>query len=270
MVTMKLDSTGVDPSKSASGFDAYDGPMATPGVYAAEIRSMRVRVSNAGNHYFNVLFVLSDQKTAERQKFKGYPHFEKITPGDSDFQKDRVGKLLAGICGKVKANVTHDEVTDGGQVTKVGGKDPIGAKFKIVLRRDGEFNGEPQLAIGDLFPWPDDEPFPSKSSADDEEEDEEDSEEEEEEDVEDEGEDEEEDEEEEEQDDAEAEFEARQEELGGMTRAELKSVLKELDDSVKVLKKHTDDDLRTKILDIEWPAEDDEEEEEGDSEEPPF
>jgi hypothetical protein len=267
MVQMKIDSTGVDPKKS-SGFEPYEGPLPRPGTYAAVIRSCKIRISQAGNPYFNVLFEFADQVNAEKQAFKGYPLWDKIVPGDSDIQKERVGKLAYTVCGKVKAVVNHEEVTDGGTVKTIGGKDPVGVRCKVVVSR-GSFNGEPILELRDLFPWPKDEAWPegSPEDGDDSEEmeevedDEADDEADEEEEVEEED-DEAEEEEEEEDDD---EFETRKAELAGWSRADLKSGLKELDPDFKFLKKHTDDDLRTALLGLEFPDSD----EDGD-EEPPF
>lgn len=275
---ISLKGSGVDVSKS-SGFEPYEGPKPKPGVYAAIVRSVRIRISQAGNPYFNVLFELADQTTGEKQKYKGYPHFEKIVPGESDFQKERVAKLLHLLSGKdpnkVDVNVVHDEVTDGGAVTKVGGKDPVGSKARIVIALGEMYEGERQLRISDLFPWPKGtewptgEGFEDEASDDEEELDEEiedeepedEESEEEESDEEEEEEEEEEDEEGEEEEDDEAddeEFEARQAELSSSTRAELKAILKEVAPDFKVLKKHTDTNLVDAILDVEFPVEGDE------------
>ncbi len=277
MVTMKIgaeQTAGIDPN-SSSGFEPYEGPLPPAGVYAAVIRSVRIRVSQAGNPYFNVLMEFGDQTTPEKQKFKGYPLWDKVVPGESDIQKERLAKFMNTVCGKTSGNVMHDEVTDGGKVTKIGGKDPVGVKCKVVAQR-GSYSGEPILECRDLFPWPKDVDWPDGSGAEDEESTEE---------IEDEtdedapeeaegdepeddeeGDEEPEDEAEEEGDDEDEEddgaFEARQAELAEMDRTAIKAELKKADPDFRVLKKHTDDDLRNEVLDTEFPPE------EGD--EPPF
>lgn len=266
MVQMKLDMTGVDPTKS-NGFEPYEGPLPSPGIYAATLQTIRVRISGNGNPYFNVGYLFGDQNSEAKQKVKGYMQWDKVTPGESDFQKERVGKLLYAICGKVKANVVHEEVTDGGLVTKVGAKEPVGTRVKVVIRRSS-YNGEPTTEVTDLFPWPKDEPWPTgdaEASDDDteveveaDEEPEPDEDEPEPEDVA----------EEDEPEDEDDEFESRQAELAGMDRAAVKAVLKTVDPSFKVLKRHTDDELREAVLDVEFPPEDSDEEEGDDG--PPF
>lgn len=279
MVQMKVDATGVDPTKS-SGFEPYEGPVPKPGVYAAVIQSVRIRISQAGNPYFNVLYVLDNQETAEKQACKGAPVFDKVVPGESDIQKERLGKFIHTVCNKVKANVDHDEVTDGGKVNKIGGKDPVGTKVRLVVARE-MYNGEAQAKVTDVFQWPKDKDWPTgefedeelEESEDDETEDDDTEEEPEEDD--DEVEDDEEDDDEEEEDDEEDEededgFEERSAELEGLDRAALKNIAKS-DYDLKVLKKHTEEDLRNMILDHEFPAEgeEDDDEEDGDDK-PPF
>jgi hypothetical protein len=286
MVNMKisLKGTGVDVNKT-SGFEPYEGPMPKAGVYAAEIVACKMRVSQAGNPYFNVGFELTHQTTVDKEQYKGFLHWEKIVPGESDIQKERVAKFLHTVSGKdpakVDISVNHEDITDGGKVNTIGGKDPVGTKCRLTLSRT-TYNGEPDTDMRDIFPWPKDQDFPSEApegaiKTDDAEDDdaaepeevEEVDETEEEEPEGDEAEDEEEegeDEEEPEDDDTEA-FEARQAELREVDRTELKKVLKGLDADFKVLKRHTDEDLANAILDIEFPPVDDEGEE-GD--EPPF
>lgn len=279
MVQMKLDATGVDPNKS-NGFEPYEGDMPVPGVYAATITSTRVKISQAGNQYINVLYILADQVKAERQQFKGYPQFDRVVPGDSDFQQERVGKFLNSVCGKVKANIVHDDPNDGGIITKVGGKDPVGTRVKLVLARDRKEEGyEPAMRVTDVFPWPKNEPWPDgvhegleeeeeevdeevdepdedEEAEDESDEDEEDADEDEEE----EDGDEEEEEDEEEEDDE--EYNERLAELEALNRVALKKVLKTADADFKVLKSHEDSDLVEAILAAEFPEEA--------AEEPPF
>ncbi len=271
MVNLKIDlkGSGVDLNKS-SGFEPYEGPLPRPGVYAATIRSCKIRISQAGNPYFNILFEFGNQNKEEKQAYKNFPLWDKIVPGDSDIQKERVAKFLHAVSGKDPSNVnvavTHDEVTDGGNVTKIGGKDPVGTRCRVTVNRSS-YNGEPIVELRDLFPWPKDEAWP-QGDADVEDEDvevededvveeEEPEEEEEEEEVE------AEEEEEEEEDDG--EFEARTAELEALDRTQTKAILKGLDPEFKMLKKHSDEDLRNAILDIEFPTS----EEDGDDD-PPF
>ena len=274
MVQLKLDSTGIDPTQS-NGFEPYEGPLPRPGAYAAVIRSCKIRVSQAGNPYINVLLEFANQVTPEKQVFKAFPLWDKIVPGDSDIQKERVGKFLYAVCGKVKANIEHEEIADGGTVKKVGGKDPIGTRCRVVVRR-GSYNGEPQAELADLFPWPKDQEWPEEAPDGSEVEDEE-IEDEEAEEADEPDEDEEESDEEESEDEAEddeeeddGEFEARQAELAGMDRTALKTALKAVDPEFRVLKRHTDDELREAILDVEFPVDSEEDDEEEGDDEPPF
>lgn len=275
MVQMKIDLKGKVNVNEASGFAPYEGPVPRPGVYAAVIQVCRVKISANDNPYFNVMVELAGQNTPEKNAVKGAPVWERYVPGPSDFAQEKVGKLLHTVSGKdpsvVNVAIVHDEVTDGGKVQKIGGKDPVGTRCKVVLRRGSDNSGDPVAEIQDIFPWPRGEAWPGDSEpeeeADEEIEDEEpesDEDEAEEEESEEAEEDEEEEDEAEEEDD-DAEFEARQTELTALNRTEIKAVLKEADPEFKVLKRHTDEDLVNAILDIEYPPVDGE-----DGEGPPF
>lgn len=260
-VKMSFDLTGVD-TTPREGFEPYEGDVPKPGIYNAEIRSVRMRTSAAGNTYFNVLLVLGpDGDKPEKNKYIGCPVWERVVPGDSDVQKERLAKFFKAVSGRVKVNVEHDPVDEGGRVTKIGGKDPVGVKVRAIVTRE-MFNGEPQPRVSELVPWDSKKnKWPTNVVAEkavDEEEDEDVVAEDEEED--DEG------------VDVEAAIAAREAELAKMDRAQLKTLLKGLDSAFKVLKRHTDDELRSAIIDLEFPEDevdgDGDEAEEGTDEAP--
>lgn len=277
MAKMTFDTTGVDAS-STTGFPPYEGEVPRPGTYYAEIRSCRIAVGkSSGNPYIKVLYVLAgDDKNPKKNAFKGAPIFDNVVPGDHEIQQTRLAQFLKAVSGKQKAVIDHDEVEDGGKVNKVGGKEPVGTKVKIVVQADS-YNGERTARVSDVFPLAKGEKFPTgvdpvededEVAEEDETEEVETEEVEEDEDAEEDDEDES---SEEEEDEAEEEaedgaYEERVAELAALNRTELKAALKAANPDFKVLKKHTDDDLREAVLAAEFEAEEDE----GGDSEPPF
>lgn len=280
MVKMNFDTSDVDLSTRTT-FAPYEGDVPRPGTYNAEIRSVRLVESKAGNTYFKVLYVLGHDEAAKKDAVFGCPIFDNVVPGNHEVQKERLAAFLKAVCGKQKAVVDADDLDDGGKVNKIGGKEPVGVKVRLVVVRD-TYNGEPQAKVADVVPWPKGGKWltegPGEPEAEEDAEDaaepivddEEDAAEEEAEETADDEEEAEDDDEEEEEDDEEEDdggYEARVAELADLDRAALKAALKEADSEFKVLKKHSDDDLRAAILAAEFEA--DEEGEEGEDE-PPF
>lgn len=274
MAKMTFDTTGVEARRT--GFEPYEGPMPKPGVYNATLKQARMRISQAGNPYFNLMWELGpDANKAEKNAFIGCPVWQRVVPGEAEIQQIRVAQLLIAVCGKQKANVVHDEVQDGGKISKIGGKDPVGTHAKLVISRR-TYNDEIQPEVDDILPWPKDEEFPTgpaeaadadedeeeeTESEDSDEEDEEDEDAEDDEESEDEDDDEDEEEEEEDDDEDDAAYNARKSELEAMDRAALKKVAKSLE--IRVLKSMDEEDLREAILESEFPGDDDEEETDG-------
>lgn len=135
-----------------SGFEIYDGPMPRPGVYAAKIKVMRVKIGqNSGNAYFSLLVELCDESTSEKKETVGCPIWTNIVPGDSEIQQIRVAQLFRAICGKQGATVVHEEVEDGGAVSKVGGKNPIGTLVRVEVKK-GRYNDEARAEVNAVLP----------------------------------------------------------------------------------------------------------------------
>ena len=277
MPKLNLDTTGIDPT-STTGITPYEGPVPKPGTYLAEIRQVRLQLSkNTQKPMFRTLFILAgDTKDAAKHEYRGCPIFEYITTGDSEMEQTRLAQFTKVISGKQKAIVDHDEIDDGGVVNKIGGKVPVGVHFKVVVGREpGQNPGDdPRPRISDMFAVPKGTAWPTAEAPEAPEEAEEADEDVADDAPEDEAEDEAEDAEEAEED-AEDEDEAEEEDeddgsarmliLSEMNRVALKKELVESNPDFKVLKKHTDDELREAIMTAEFG-----EAEEEDGDEPPF
>lgn len=154
MPSLKVGNKDVAPE--ATGFGVYEGPEPRNGVYNAEIRSMRMKESKAGNLYFNMLLEFKDNE-GEKEVFNGYPLWHMLTPGDSELQQTRVVQLINAVTGRREASVDYnplDAKEDTGKVNKIGGKDPIGTKVKITVQRERDNrNAEDyQIRVTDIFP----------------------------------------------------------------------------------------------------------------------
>lgn len=159
-----------DVDTEASGFEVYDGPMPRPGVYSGKIKVMRVKIgNNSGNPYFSILIELNDTSSPEKAETKGCPIWTNIVPGDAEIQQIRTAQLFMAICGKKGPAVVHDEIDDGGDVKKVGGKNPIGTEVRVNIKK-GSYQGEARAEISSIIPGKAKEEVDDIDEVDDEEE----------------------------------------------------------------------------------------------------
>jgi hypothetical protein len=307
-------------NEAKSAFESYDGPEVPVGNgYEGRIKNVRVKESNAGNLYLNVL-VEHETKDPKRKQYNGAPQWVRVMFGEHDETQFRLASFMKAATGKPKANAEANIVdTDvearagtGSIVKTIDGVKPDGKLVLFNVRAREAQNGYPASTEADLI-----RPRTTVAAKDEDEgdediteddieveadeededgeeltreersaqlkkeaikdlrtaakeadidtaglkkaelveaildwefesdEDEDEESEEEEEETEEVEVDEDEEEDEEDEEDPEAELRA---ELADLDRAALKTRLKEADESAKVLKKDSDDDLRDKIV----------------------
>jgi len=271
-VRLNVDTSGVEIRQT--GYDTYDGPTLKPGTYNAQIVKANFRKTKAGATAINFVLRIGHDARPQKDQFAGATIFHEVYPeSPAELTQIRVGQVTQAISGKQKAVVDGDEPESGGSIKKIGGKDPVGTKVKILVNMGKNLDGESVPQVNDVFPWPKGEKWleeaaDSTSTAAPEAELEDDTDAEVEDDTE-----ELEDDEPVEDDDA---FETRQAELAAMDRNQLKKILGEvkkaggLPADFKLTIKTPDEALVTAILDYEFPPQDEDavEETEDDGEEP--
>lgn len=277
---LNVDTSGVEIRQT--GYDTYDGPAIKPGTYNAQIVKANFRKTKAGATAMNFILRIGHDARPNKDVFAGATIFHEVYPeSPAELTQIRVGQILQAISGKQKAVVDGEELTAGGAIKKIGGKDPVGAKVKILVNMGRNMSGDLEPQVNDVFAWPKGEKWLDEgpatgsvesSSDEDIEEDDTDSDEgvEEEEVVE---EDADEDEEEAAEDD---EFESRKAELTALDRDALKKVLAEvkkaggLPEGFKLTKSTPDSALVEAILAYEFAEDDEAEPEEDEDGEEPF
>lgn len=140
-----------------SGFGPYEGPLPKPGVYYdVELKQCAMKISQAGNLYVNTLWEVSGGEC------EGYPAWHRVVPGESEIQKTRVAQFMQAVCGKNEEDIVHDNPEDGGKVTKIGSKNPIGTKARMTFQRKPDTRNavpgeEPPMIAepNDLYPLKD-------------------------------------------------------------------------------------------------------------------
>jgi hypothetical protein len=127
-------------------FKIYDGPEPTPGVYRGIIKKAVGQMSSGGNIMLTNTVELEALPGDKRSQFDGYPAFARIVWGDHDTLKEREQAYYLAIAGKEDADVafagdpTKFKAGDKQEtpITKVGGKNPVGAVVLVRLKNSGD------------------------------------------------------------------------------------------------------------------------------------
>lgn len=133
-----------------TGFSPYDGPLPKPGViYPVTQKSAAVRLTgdtskNPGTPYIRSMWEVTSGEC------KGFTVWHNVVPGEADIQQARVAQYMQAVCGKNAADLTHDDIDDGGKITKVGTRNPVGVQAGMTFQRKRDTYGVPE---GEEAPW---------------------------------------------------------------------------------------------------------------------
>ncbi|QYW07320.1 hypothetical protein SEA_ROONEY_63 [Streptomyces phage Rooney] len=133
-----------------SGFTPYEGPLPKPGViYPVVQKSASIRLTgenskNPGTPYINTMWEI------ESGECKGFTAWHRLIPGEHEIQQTRIAQYMQAVCGKNSADVVHDEVEDGGKVTRIGGRKPEGVKAGMTFQRKKDTRNAIE---GEETPW---------------------------------------------------------------------------------------------------------------------
>lgn len=133
-----------------SGFTPYEGPLPKPGViYPVVQKSASIRLTgenskNPGTPYINTMWEI------ESGECKGFTAWHRLIPGEHEIQQTRIAQYMQAVCGKNMADVVHDEVEDGGKVTRIGGRKPEGVKAGMTFQRKKDTRNAIE---GEETPW---------------------------------------------------------------------------------------------------------------------
>lgn len=133
-----------------SGFTPYEGPLPKPGVIypvvqkAATIRLTGENSKSPGTPYINTMWEI------ETGECKGFTAWHRLIPGEHEIQQTRIAQYMQAVCGKNSADVVHDDVEDGGKVTRIGGRKPEGVKAGMTFQRKKDTRNAIE---GEETPW---------------------------------------------------------------------------------------------------------------------
>jgi hypothetical protein len=247
-----------------TGFETYDGPMPGRGMYRGRITKLAYREYGTGTTGLQAVVILEAVKGDPKNhaQFDGYTAFGRVFFTDSEQAQARESNFYAALGLKDNPTiVTEDgDISDrsGVTVTKIGGKNPVGAFVNVDLRvsrdRDGEMEVDGMYKVKEISAAS---TVRNSSPVSDDAADEDDDL------MEDEAEDETAEEEEAEESEEDAEVIAREAELTKLTLAKLRAEAKNLEIDTTGLKK---DELISEILDAEFGVAEEEDESEEDEE----
>lgn len=133
-----------------SGFTPYEGPLPKPGVIypvvqkTATIRLTGENSKQPGTPYINTMWEI------ESGDCKGFTAWHRLIPGEHEIQQTRIAQYMQAVCGKNAADVVHDDVEDGGKITKIGGRKPEGVKAGMTFQRKKDTRNAME---GEETPW---------------------------------------------------------------------------------------------------------------------
>ena len=148
MAKMKFgvkDSVGTD-----SGFTPYEGPLPKPGVIypvvqkTATIRLTGENSKSPGTPYVNTMWEI------ESGECKGFTAWHRLIPGEHEIQQTRIAQYMQAVTGKNMADIVHDDVEDGGKITRIGGRKPEGVKAGMTFQRKKDTRNAIE---GEETPW---------------------------------------------------------------------------------------------------------------------
>jgi len=133
-----------------SGFTPYEGPLPKPGVIypvvqkTATIRLTGENSKNPGTAYINTMWEI------ESGDCKGFTAWHRLIPGEHEIQQTRIAQYMQAVTGKNMADVVHEDVEDGGKITKIGGRKPEGVKAGMTFQRKKDTRNAIE---GEETPW---------------------------------------------------------------------------------------------------------------------
>jgi hypothetical protein len=133
-----------------SGFTPYEGPLPKPGVIypvvqkTATIRLTGENSKNPGTAYINTMWEI------ESGDCKGFTAWHRLIPGEHEIQQTRIAQYMQAVTGKNMADVVHEDIEDGGKITKIGGRKPEGVKAGMTFQRKKDTRNAIE---GEETPW---------------------------------------------------------------------------------------------------------------------
>lgn len=133
-----------DKVSTDTGFTPYEGPLPKPGViYPVQQKSAVLRLTGENSKTPGVAYIRSMWEITGGE-CKGFTVWHNIVPGDSEFQQARIAQYMQAVCGKNSADLTHDKIEDGGKITKVGTRNPVGVTAGMTFQRKKDSFGVPE------------------------------------------------------------------------------------------------------------------------------
>jgi hypothetical protein len=127
-----------------TGFSPYEGPLPKPGtVYPVEQKSAVLRLTGENAKTPGVEYIRSMWEITSGE-CKGFTTWHNVVPGDSEIQQSRVAQYMQAVCGKNSAPLVHDDIDDGGKITKVGTRNPVGIVAGMTFQRKKDSYGVPE------------------------------------------------------------------------------------------------------------------------------
>lgn len=137
-------------SSETTGFSPYEGPLPKPGtIYSVQQKSAAVRLSGPNSKVPGTPYIKTMWEITEGE-CKGFAAWYNVVPGEHEMQQTRVAQYMQAVCGRNSADLVHDEIDDGGKITKIGGKNPVGTKAGMTFQRKKDTFG---LAEGEEPQW---------------------------------------------------------------------------------------------------------------------
>lgn len=133
-----------DKVSTDTGFTPYEGPLPKPGViYPVQQKSAVLRLTGENSKTPGVAYIRSMWEITSGD-CKGFTVWHNIVPGESEFQQARIAQYMQAVCGKNSADLTHDKIEDGGKITKVGTRNPVGVTAGMTFQRKKDSFGVPE------------------------------------------------------------------------------------------------------------------------------
>lgn len=142
MPTLKRD---VSKAEDRAPFGTYDGAWPPNGNYPSVIRSIRLKHGkDSGKPYLNVLSVVDAPEDSAKAEFNGFPTWTMVSLAGDEVNEMREKGLYLAIAGKPAVSIVTDNATPDPNVTKIGGKDPAGARCRVDISDKDSQDGKPR------------------------------------------------------------------------------------------------------------------------------
>lgn len=142
----------------STGFESYDGPQPPlqQRMYRGRIEFVRIREASTGRLGINMLVkFLAEKGDKDNAKYDGYPAWVTLWLADKEPNQVREKNFYRAVGvpdDKLEnVNIVHEDVEDGGEVKKVGGRNPVGRIVKVDMRTE-RYEEELQLRADAVYP----------------------------------------------------------------------------------------------------------------------